>query len=203
MPHWQPNDAEFFVTFRLAGSLPAEAIKKLKKLKEDLDRGMELESANKYSSIIFQKYEKLIDGSEIGPRWLKEKEIAQIVQKSLLFFDKKEYDLYAYCIMPNHVHVVFKITGKEMDRGKPIHMYPATNIIGRLKSFTALECNKVLGRTGTFWQAESYDRVIRDSDELENTVAYTLNNPVKAGLVKKWKEWPYTYCKQELIKCFD
>lgn len=203
LPHWQPDDAEFFVTFRLAGSLPAEAIKKLKKLKEDLGKGVEVESASKYSSSITQKYENLIEGTENGPAWLKEKEIAQIVLESLHFFDKKEYDLYAYCIMPNHVHVVFKVNGRELDQAKTTHIYPATNIIGRLKSYTALNCNKVLGRTGPFWQAESYDRVIRDSDELENTIAYTLNNPVKAGLVKNWTDWPYTYCKPGLIESYS
>jgi REP element-mobilizing transposase RayT len=198
LPHWQPDEAEFFVTFRLAGSLPAVAIKRLKKYNEELHKGEEKKFKSNYSSKIFQKYENLIDGAEKGPTWLKEKKITQIVQESLHFYDNKEYELYAYCIMPNHVHVVFKLIGRD----KPTHVYPVTNVIGKIKSYSAQESNKILNRKGAFWQAESYDRVIRDEKELENTIAYTLNNPVKAGLAKRWKDWPYTYCKPEFLISF-
>ncbi len=68
-----------------------------------------------------------------------------------------------------------------------------------IKSYTAKEANKILGRSGKFWQNESYDRVIRDEKELENKIKYTIYNPVKSGLVSDWKHWPYTYCKPEFI----
>jgi REP element-mobilizing transposase RayT len=62
-----------------------------------------------------------------------------------------------------------------------------------LKGFTALAANRRLGRTGAFWQPESYDHVVRDSGELERIVAYVVRNPVKAGLVAAADEWPWTY----------
>lgn len=80
--------------------------------------------------------------------------------------------------------------------------YPVTKILHSIKSYTALECNKLLDRKGTFWQSESYDRVIRSSDELENTIRYVLNNPVKAGLVEEWTNWPHSYCKPEFGESF-
>jgi hypothetical protein len=107
LPHWQPNQAEFFVTFRLAGSLPVKAVKVLKsyqqKRNEEHDAGLEAKIRRK----VFQKYEKLLDCSGSGPTWLKEEKVADIVQDALHFYDDKKYDLYAYCVMPNHVHLVF------------------------------------------------------------------------------------------------
>lgn len=100
--------------------------------------------------------------------------------------------LYAYCIMPNHLHLVFRHL--IWDENK---VHPITDIMRNFKRYTARECNRILNRRSPFWQPESYDRVIRDNNELENTIRYTLNNPVKAGLAKQWDEWPYSYCKPE------
>ena len=64
-----------------------------------------------------------------------------------------------------------------------------------LKRHTARQANRILGREGAFWQDESYDRVIRDNEEHARIINYVLENPVKAGLVSKWEEWQWTYCK--------
>jgi hypothetical protein len=78
--------------------------------------------------------------------------------------------------MPNHVHVVFRASpGREL-----------SEILHSWKSFTAKECNKLLGRTGEFWQRESFDRIVRDSEDFERRVRYVLDNPVAAGL-EDWK----------------
>lgn len=62
-----------------------------------------------------------------------------------------------------------------------------------------MKANLILNRTGAFWQNESYDHVIRDNEELRFTVYYILQNPVKAGFVKNWKEWTWSYCKPEIF----
>jgi REP element-mobilizing transposase RayT len=69
-----------------------------------------------------------------------------------------------------------------------------------LKRHTARQANIVLGRQGAFWQDESYDRVIRDNDEYVRTVNYVLENPVKAGLVSKWEDWPWAYFKSDVLR---
>lgn len=71
--------------------------------------------------------------------------------------------------------------------------YSLAAIMASLKGYTAREANKLLGRKGQFWQHESYDRVVRDEDELMRVLAYIIDNPVKAGLVKDANEWPWTY----------
>lgn len=103
--------------------------------------------------------------------------------------------------MPNHVHLVFRLLD-QTEKTDCSEEYKVTKVLHSIKSYTALECNKVLGKSGPFWQPESYDRVIRDQEELENTIRYTLNNPVKAGLVENWQDWPHSYCKPEFTETF-
>lgn len=99
--------------------------------------------------------------------------------------------------MPNHVHLVFKHLIQEDGEE-----YPITDIMRNFKRYTARKCNELLQRSGPFWQPESYDRVIRDKTELENTIRYTLTNPVKAGLAEHWQDWSHSYCKPEFAETF-
>jgi putative transposase len=71
-------------------------------------------------------------------------------------------------------------------------------IMHSLKLYTAREANLVLGRTGSFWQHENYDHVVRDEAELRRIILYVVHNPVKAGLVEHWEDWKWTYCKHSL-----
>lgn len=200
LPHWQPNGAEYFITFRLVGTLPKNTITKLKNLRRRLSGKIKDERSDKLSDLqikkhrkIFKKYEQLLDGAETGPVWLSKPAIASIIEESLHYRDQKKYHLYAYCIMPNHVHLVFKLLvliKKQTEENIKKIDYPVTKILQSLKWYTALKSNEKLKRQGTFWQSESYDHVIRNSDELERIIRYTLHNPVKAGLVEHWKDWP-------------
>lgn len=202
LPHWQPDKAEFFITFRLVGSLPKSAIEKIKFNKKLLDqklseqnkstaRSDSLSDLRKYYQSTFQKYEKQLDGGKRGPTWLANPDIAQIVKEAIHFRDHKVYNLYAYCIMPNHVHMVLKMLKENIEDQTPT----LTIMLKNLKSYTAQQANKLLNRTGNFWQVESFDRVIRDNNERESTIRYVLYNPVKAQLTDKWEKWPYSYCK--------
>jgi REP element-mobilizing transposase RayT len=122
--------------------------------------------------------------------------------------------------MPNHVHVVFapflteaqarESAGKALLRRRS-GLLPTTQtdslrnlgedsvlavIMQSLKGYTARKCNAALGKSGGFWQHETFDHVIRDQAEWERTVNYVLNNPVKAGLVKRWQDWKWSYRRQ-------
>jgi REP element-mobilizing transposase RayT len=110
------------------------------------------------------------------------------------------FDLHAFCIMPNHVHVVFTPLSSEQwhsATGSEDHsdLLPLTRIMQSLKRHTARQANIILGREGSFWQDESFDRVMRHNEEYARIIAYVLENPVKAGLVPRWDEWQWTYCK--------
>lgn len=87
--------------------------------------------------------------------------------------------------MPNHIHVVFELLSKEKNVGE---------IVGSIKKYSARRANQILKQEGAFWQAESFDRLVRDEVELYFTIKYVLLNPVNAGLVENWEEWDGTYC---------
>jgi REP element-mobilizing transposase RayT len=199
LPHWQPGGAEFFVTCRLAGSLPRDAVEllkqKRKKFRSKNKRSdVSPERKVKFEAELFKFYDQLLDKPSSGPVWLSNDRAARIVMESLRYYDQRYYKLYAFTIMSNHIHLVFRHLKDNYDVN-----FPVTEIMKSIKSFTGKECNKLLGRSGQFWQAESFDRVIRDEEELENVIFYTLNNPVKAKLISVWEDWPYSYYKPEFL----
>ena len=74
--------------------------------------------------------------------------------------------------MPNHVHAVLR----------PYDDFELSSILHSWKSFTSKQANKIIGRTGEFWQAESYDHLVRDAQDFHHCIRYTLDNPAAAGL---------------------
>ena len=135
----------------------------------------------------FVQFDAYLDKANSNESHLMNPAIARLVSEAIHFRDQKEYDLMAYCIMPNHVHMMF--VGRN-----DISPY---KILQSLKRHTAREANKVLKRTGAFWQHESYDQMVRDDKEFENILSYILNNPIKAGLVKNWKDWEWSYYRSK------
>jgi putative transposase len=129
-----------------------------------------------------RKMERYLD-SHLGRCWLKQPEIAALVASSLRFFENKRYYLEAWCVMPNHVHVVLWPMANETLSG----------ILKSWKRYTAREANKILNRTGNnFWQPESFDHWIRNDEEHSRCCGYVIRNPVKAGLCKAPQEWRWS-----------
>jgi REP element-mobilizing transposase RayT len=108
--------------------------------------------------------------------------IADAVQRALLFFDGKRYGLCAWCVMPNHVHAMVQT----FDR------FSLETVVHSWKSFSAHKANRILQRTGRFWQPEYHDRYVRDARHFRAAVAYIENNPVKAGLTASPDTWPWS-----------
>lgn len=202
LPHFQPAGVTFFVTGRLYGSLPQEALRKLKEEKvsaynrikrECKHEATREEEIRKLHKRHFAKWDQYLDANTNEPQWLANPAVALIVKTAFHYFDKKSYDLVAYCVMPNHFHLVID-TSDEIRYTKPLYA-----ILHSLKSFTGNEANKVLSRKGTFWQEESYDHVIRDAREFKNTITYTLENPVKAGLAEERGKFPYSFVNVDYL----
>ncbi len=139
----------------------------------------------------FFAFENELDKNLNEPHWLKDDAIAVVVMNSLIFNNNKLYTLLASCIMSNHVHILIRLLPDS----------PSLNIIlQNHKKFTAVQSNKLLHRSGSFWAEESFDTIIRDNKHFYNTVYYIIQNPVKAGLLKKWYDWKWTYLHPELEK---
>lgn len=201
LPHFQPAEGTFFMTFRLAGSIPMEVIRRLKEnyalLKKgiiglkDLSEHEQRELVYAEQKRLFAETDDFLDKNLNEPYWLREKAVADIVAESIQYRDGKQYELHAYTIMPNHVHMVMTLLPYA-----PVLF----KVMQHLKKNAAIKSNKLLGRVGLdFWEEESYDHVVRDEKEFYRILNYTLRNPVKAGFVKEWQNWPYTFCKPELF----
>ena len=196
LPHLQPPGATLFITFRLAGSLPRAVIEELSAerqrveqlVKQVADPAERMQTADLEERRLFGWWDAALDAIRHGPRWLADPRVAELVTESLHYRDGRVYELRAFCVMPNHVHLVCTPLEKQ---GGGYHSLTA--ILHSLKRYTAREANKILERQGAFWQQESYDHVVRDEGELRRIVDYVLNNPVKAGMVSTWEEWPWSY----------
>jgi REP element-mobilizing transposase RayT len=158
------------ITFRLADALPAQV---LSHLQEILPR--EADAARR------QRIEAYLDAGH-GACSLRDPRIGGLVEGSLLHFDGRRYRLLAWAVMPNHVHALVEL----------IPGYPLPGIVHSWKSFTAKAANRILGRTGEFWQREYFDRYIRDAAHFEAARAYIHENPVKAGLVARAEDWAFS-----------
>jgi len=184
LPHRLPPGEVIFITFRLANSLPQPV---LERLRAEYEVAATLDAEDKYlrQRRYFGRFDAQLDNASTGALWLRQPEIAQLVQQALHFHNERNsYQLVCYCIMANHVHLVVSLPDQ----------YPLlAQTLKSIKSYTARMANQLLGREGQFWQRESYDHIVRDAAELERVIAYVVNNPVKAGLIENWQDWPYTY----------
>lgn len=194
LPHIHLPQARYFITFRLANSLPQEVVERLRAEYNDTMthelRGA-VDEMSERQRCYFEKFDQLLDESSVGDRWLERTEIADCVIDALRYYDGTSYDLLCCTVMSNHVHMLvdhsFDTSGNRIEE-----------ILQSIKKYTARTSNQLLDRTGEqFWQYESYDHVVRNEQESENTIRYILYNPVKAGLCKEWQEWKYTYLKKE------
>jgi REP element-mobilizing transposase RayT len=172
LPHWHPEAAWLFVTWRLAGSLPFSP--DLLTLKRPVPQN---------PGAAFASFDRQIDHTTHGPKWLKDPRVARIVMGILLAGERERafYQLRAWAIMPNHVHVLWN------------PCVPMSRITRWVKGSTARKANLVLAQTGEpFWQAESFDHWVRNPDELEKIVRYIESNPVTAGLAGAPELWPWS-----------
>ena len=193
LPHWKLDGGIYAVTFRLADSLPEEVFEKLHAKKQIiLEKLSGFTRASGSRSAVERMLELRaelanLQTAEIDPELdrghgsclFRDARCASIVAETLRHFDGTRYHLMAWCVMPNHVHVVLKTFAGE-DLEKILHSW---------KSFTAHEINKIQNTTGAIWQKESYDHLIRDGEDLQNQVTYVLANPRKLA-----PAWPWAGC---------
>ncbi len=127
--------------------------------------------------------DRYLDEARSGPTWLQRDEIAHLVLCSIRYAEDRLqfYTLHAWAIMSNHVHLLVMP-----------HVLPA-RFLQSVKGYAAREANRLLQRTGEpFWQSESYDRWIRDGQELERVRQYIESNPVRAGLVASPEQYRWS-----------
>lgn len=179
LPHIQPPGATMFVTSLLDGAIPLHVQQKLNAEARYLASILE-----KIEDPLAKAEQTYLEMKRLFGRW----DIAEIVRECLNYLDGKFCRMISYTIMPTHVHTVFEPLEKE-----PGSYYAVSKIMHSWKRISAIRANERLNRTGLFWHHENYDHYARDGAEIERIVGYVKNNPVKAGLVKNWQDWQWTY----------
>lgn len=183
LPHWTKPGSTYAITFRLADSIPRDVYARWQ---EELARLADPVTADEQAKVnCRERLDRYLDEGH-GACWLGRPAVAQLVQDQLHQFAGERYALLAWCVMPNHVHVIIR----------PINGHQLPSILHSWKSYTANRANELLSRAGPFWQSEYYDHLIRDDADLAHAVAYILENPAKAGL----RDWPWVGSCDEAIE---
>jgi REP element-mobilizing transposase RayT len=166
LPHFDAPNVTQMVTYMLADSFPVtrrpewepilrepEFTVKRRKLEEWLDRGH-------------------------GKCWLRQSEVAATVENVILEGAGKDFQLEAWVIMPNHLHIV-------------VHVWevPLARLVSIWKGKSARLANAELRRSGAFWQEDYFDTLIGNEEHLRRAVHYTEANPARAAFVRDPREW--------------
>lgn len=170
LPHWNQDGKTQFITFRLADSLPKEKISEL----ENVKKSFKAIHPEPWSREIMRLYENLTGPIEsrlldngYGDCLLRRPEVRKILSDILFFKDGKEYDIIAFVIMPNHIHLlIWLMPGIDLD-----------NVMQSIKGYSAFAINKALGRKGRVWMKESFDRIVRSGPHLGHCINYIQQNP--------------------------
>ncbi|MHA3773231.1 DNA replication/repair protein RecF [Verrucomicrobiota bacterium sgz303538] len=182
LPHWQQPGVTYFITFRLADSLPQE---KLREWAEEraiwlqvhgltsLEQVAELgpEKQREFDERFGEQLQRWLDAG-YGECWLARPEVAEAMESALRYFDGERYALGEFVIMPNHVHLLVTLAdGVELSK-----------VLQSWKTFSAKRVNELVGHEGQVWQSESYDHIVRTEEQFRWFERYIQENPAKAGL---------------------
>jgi len=175
LPHWQQTGAVYFVTFRLADAVPNNLRRDWQSEREDWlklwpqpwDEKTELEYHKRFSG----KIEQWLDAG-YGSCVLRRADCAAIVDEAIRHFDGERLSVISFVVMPNHVHALFVQNAD----------YAVEQLLHSWKTYTARLINAVLGRSGSLWQRDYFDRLVRDEKHFANCARYIRRNPLKANL---------------------
>jgi REP element-mobilizing transposase RayT len=194
LPHGEKKSATYFITFRLADSLPSIVLDRIASEQSSivltarqLERDLSPSERRKIEPLSTQTIERYLDQGE-GACQRANPAIADVVADTLRGFGDEGYRLFAWCVMPNHVHVV-------------IRFFPSESlacVVHSSKSLSAKKANLILGTAAAFWQREYSDHLPRDENEFEQAVQYVAENPTKVGL-RDWR-WVWVcgdWCGQD------
>ena len=229
LPHWQPAGATIFITYRLIDSLPKHVLQKIEaEYQQNLRDAQATGALNSETRWLLNKkriiaIDEALDFEKSGPHWLADPRVAELIAGNLHHHAERLYHLWAYVLMSNHVHILVQplaiatqtagpggdpkaqsgrlgYTPTDYEQDVDLNYVSLARIYHSLKSYTSKKANTILGRTGKFWQIESYDHWIRDEQEFWRVIEYIENNPVKVGLCQKPEDWKWSsaYKRKEL-----
>lgn len=188
MPHWRQDGCTYFVTYRLADSIPKNILERWEEEKRSwlTRRGFPIapddywkEGFLRLPSKLRFEFQKTFNRElntyldrGTGSCVLKDSRCSQIVLDGWEFFHEERYEIYSLVVMPNHVHLLLRpFGGQKLEK-----------LLQSRKRQSAREINRLLGSSGKLWQKHSYDHVVRNEVALRKFDEYIADNPSKAGL---------------------
>ena len=119
-----------------------------------------------------------------------------IVLDALRHFHNKRYELFAACVMPDHVHFLIQPWPKENNNEGNIIFWPLSELIHSIKSFSAHEINKIENNKGAVWEMERFDRYLRSDRDLQEKFHYICRNPWDAAIVEENETYPWLWTQE-------
>ena len=183
LPHWRQDGATYWVTFRLADSLPIEKLDLIISMRKHWEAKYppprSEDTWKEYVKTVTRSVEKWLDQGS-GVCHFKKRIFADELARSILHFQDQQYFVGGYVVMPNHCHLVIR----------PYDGFDLEDILGSIKGVVSRAVNKANGTNGALWQQESFDRIIRDEAHLYHVIQYIGNNPRLASLPQSmWYRW--------------
>jgi putative transposase len=187
LPHQVPIGFPIFLNWNLKGSLPKRVVTELQQQRRRLEKEPRRRGETgrqrkvRHEKLMFAMRDRCLDAAREGPLHLRDPRAATIVADSILWGAGERYELYAYVVMANHVHLLLTPTVdlKVVTQG--------------LKGYTSNRINGIQKARGrVLWQDESYDHWARDEEEMQRIIDYIENNPVAAGLCARPEDWPWS-----------
>ena len=175
LPHWQQEGRTYFVTFRLADSLPQQKLQQWEAEREVWLRQHPHPHTDEQQRGFHERFSDRVQqwlDAGYGECWLRRPDVSAVVEEALKHLAGERYELGAYVIMPNHVHVLVT----------PLGDHALSDTLHSWKSYTANRINSILGRSGAVWQQEYFDHIVRNELSLEQFAAYIRQNPAQAGV---------------------
>jgi len=187
LPHWTVKGRCYFLTIRLKNSIPSQKLEELKAKTRKLREASNVPDGNNgFLETYISHLDSILDNSK-NDLFLQNPDVAKLIIDSLLWIEENyKWKMIAVAIMPNHVHIL--TSGESAIKA----FSPA---FSNFKGFTAREANKLLSRNGAFWSPETFDHWCRNPFEEDRIKKYIIENPVKAGLVEKYSDWPWMIIK--------
>jgi len=167
LPHFDAPNVTQMVTFMLVDSFPAHRNPEWEEILRDAD-----------ASAKRRKLEEWLDRAH-GECFLRRRDVAEIIEQVLLEANGRKFQMQAWVILPNHVHLVVDVWD-----------VPLSKLMGGWKGKSSRLANVKLKRSGAFWQEDYFDTLIRDEAHLKKAIHYTEQNSAKAGLIKDPRDWP-------------
>ena len=166
LPHWNQQQKCYAVTFRLYDALPQHVVQSYL---EEWERAIGYANTEVHTARQTWLHKRMMEylDAGYGACWLRDEGVRRIVEEAFSYIDRHIARIYAYVIMPNHVHAVIE-TRPEVT---------IQRVMQRLKGISAKQINQYLGLTGRVWQREYFDRIVRNEAHYQRAIQYIISNP--------------------------